>query len=1003
MLRMGVALLAIVGHATLARAQYHVDSWTTDDGLPQNVITGIHQTEDGYLWIATLDGLARFDGVRFTIFNKTNTPDIHNNRFTALYPDRQGHLWLGTEVGTVTRYTGERFITYTAAHGLPRSLVTGFTGDEAGHVWVLSDGTIRQWKPSRERFVEVDAPHVAGGYQPLEWSDRGGFWGADAAGLRRFVGGRWERHPLPAPLLAETSHVAEAQDGTTWVATPDGLLTRIENGESVGLGAASTRKFPLQWRAPSGASWALEVGQDLLRSLTLASSDHQVTITPSALYEDTEGNLWLGTDGQGLYRARKQLVTVYSRPQGLVGRNVYPIVQDQAGAIWIGAWSGGLSRFQDGRFTSYTAHDGLERGGVTALHEDADGRMWVATTQGGLQTFHDGRFTAVGDDFPPMDTQVHVIHQDRSGAIWLGTDHGLVRRLDGVTTVFTTRDGLATDNVRVIIEPAAGNRLWIGGYGGLTLWQDGRFTSWTESDGLPGSTIRALYEDDAHALWIGTYDSGLARLHEGRFTHYTTEDGLFNAGAFQILDDRRGNLWMCSNRGIYRVSRQELEEFAAGERTEIASIAYGKGDGMLNAECNGGMWPAGIRARDGTLWFPTQDGVAVIDPASVTTNTQPPSVVIESLLLDREPVPLPAVDRPLRIPPTRATFEIQYVGLSFINSERVRFRHRLAGLDDDWVEAGTRRTAYYSYVPPGSYTFTVIAANRDGVWSSEGASLELVVLPPFYRTWWFLTLTMTGAVGLVATAWRRRASRLKRAHATQRAFSRQLIASQEAERKRIAAELHDSLGQRLVIIKNLAMLASGVDGDRHGERVEEISAEASQAIGEVREIAQNLRPHHLDHLGLTKALEALVRKAANASTVRFAAGVDGIDGLFPKEAEINVYRAVQECVNNILKHSGASTASVTARRSPSQLLITVQDDGRGFAPAAGSHPPGRGGFGLLGMQERVTLLGGRLDIRSAPGEGTTVAMAFDVAKLRETQASTNDATVERLEDDHHGR
>ncbi len=339
-------------------------------------------------------------------------------------------------------------------------------------------------------------------------------------------------------------------------------------------------------------------------------------------------------------------------------------------------------------------------------------------------------------------------------------------------------------------------------------------------------------------------------------------------------------------------------------------------------------------------------------------------------------------------------FEIQYTGLSFVNPRRVRFRYRLAGLDDDWVEAADRRTAYYSYVPPGSYTFTVIAANSDGVWNTEGANLALVVLPPFYRTWWFLTLVMAGAVGLVAVAWTRRESRLKRAHSTQRAFSRQLIASQEAERKRIAAELHDSLGQRLVIIKNLAMLAGSADTDRAGERVGEISTEASLAIGEVREIAQNLRPHHLDHLGLTKALEALVRKAANASTIRFAAEVDGIDGLFPKEAEINVYRVVQECVNNILKHSGAGAARVTARRSPSQVLITVQDDGRGFAPATGDHQPGHGGFGLLGMQERVTLLGGRFDVRSAPGQGTTVAIAFDVTKLQGISSSTSDEAAE---------
>jgi signal transduction histidine kinase/ligand-binding sensor domain-containing protein len=1005
-----ISLLAILSQATPALAQYQFESWTADTGLPQNIITGIHQTNDGYLWIATLDGLARFDGVRFTVFSKANTPGIDSNRFTSLYADRQGHLWLGTETGSVTRYTRERFITYTTAHGLPLSFVRGFTADEAGNLWVLTGDKIAQWEPSYERFVEVTAPHLVSGYRPMAWSERGGFWGVDRSGLRRFVGGLWELHPLPVPFLTDAADLAEEQDGTIWVAAPGGRLARIGKRTPAGLldwttvwSDAPSKSDPaalqVEWRVPSGGSWTIEISRALDRSLTLATPTRRETVSFSVWFEDREGNLWLGTDGDGLYRVRKQVVTVRSQTHGLVGRNIYPVFQDRAGAVWMGAWSGGLSRLQDGTFTNYTAQNGLAPGGVTALHEDSDGRLWVAT-HFGLQTFRDGRFTpapmhVVHQDgagsfwlgAPSGGTTVNVIHQDRAGAIWLGTDRGLVRYLDGAATVFTTRDGLASDNVRVIVEPTSAGRLWIGGYGGLTRWQDGRFMKWTQSDGLPGSTIRALYEDREGALWIGTYDSGLGRFHEGRFTRYTTRDGLFNDGVFQILEDARGNLWMSSNRGIHRVRKQELNELAAGERTEITSVAYGKGDGMLNVECNGGLWPAGIRARDGTLWFPTQDGVAVIDPASVTTNPRAPTVVIESFLLDREPIAPLAFDRPLRIPPGRGTFEIQYTGLSFANPEHLRFKYALAGLDKEWIDAGTRRTAYYSYVPPGSYTFTVIAANSDGVWNTEGPSLQLVVLPPFYRTWWFVTLMLSGTAVIIVAMWKQRESRLTRAHAAQQAFSRQLIASQEAERKRIAAELHDGLGQRLVIIRNLAMLVNStvIEGSR--ERVNEISSEASQAISEVREIAHNLRPFHLDRLGLTKALGTLVRKASGASRISFTAEMDNIDGLFPKDVEINVYRVVQESVNNILKHSAATQARVTARRSAAEVQITVQDNGRGFTSETDDHLLRRDGFGLLGITERVTLLGGRVDLRSAPGQGTTIGLAFDVTKLGPTPTS----------------
>jgi signal transduction histidine kinase/ligand-binding sensor domain-containing protein len=985
-----MALLVLLGGDAPALAQYHFDTWTADDGLPQNIIRGLHQTSDGYLWIATLDGLARFDGVRFTVFNRSNSPGIESNRFTALHADAQGDMWLGTEVATVTRYTGGRFVSYTTAHGLERSRVQGFTSNASGHLWVLSGATIKRWEPAHERFVDVDSPETAFGYRRLSWGERGGFWGLDRVGLRRFVGGQWESHPLPAPFLTETAYAAEEQDGSIWVSIPAGprhdvaqigRIARDGRFETLGGGshsASSAPRRPIVWRDRAGTPWAFDLAPtaELVLSLTLVSPARRETVAFVLPYEDREGNLWLGTEGDGVYRVRRQVATVHSLSQGLVGRNVYPILEDRDGAVWVGTWQpGGLSRFENGTVTSYTSRHGLTTGGVTALQQDRQGRLWVATHHG-LQVFDNGRFTAVHPDLVRDGTTVNVIHHDRQNATWLGTDRGLLRLVDGRATLLTTRDGLATDDVRVIIDDRMTGGLWIGGYGGVTRWHDGRFTAWMPAGGPSGPMVRALYQDGDGVLWIGTYDSGLVRLDRGRLTHYTTRVGLFNDGVFQILDDGRGWLWMSSNRGIYRVSRRELEEFAEGGRQEITSIAYGKSDGMLNAECNGGLWPAGIRARDGSLWFPTQDGVAVIDPAAVTANPNPPPVVIESLLIDRKPVdPLP-FEGELRIGPRVGAFEIQYTGLSFLNAQHVRFKYRMDGLDEEWIEAGTRRTAYYSHVPPGRYTFSVIAANSDGVWNTTGASLAVIVRPPFYRTWWFLTLALGAVVAIVGVTWKGRESRLKQAHAAQQAFSRQLIASQEAERKRIAAELHDGLGQRLVVIRNLALLVETGAATSIHPGLGEIAEEASQAIGEVREIARNLRPYHLDRLGLTRALQALVRKAAAASTTRFTSDIDDLEGLFPNDSEISIYRVVQESVNNILKHAGASEARVTAGRSATQVVITVTDNGRGFA--AGASAARRDGFGLAGMTERVTLLGGRIEIGSAPGRGTTIGVTFDV-------------------------
>jgi signal transduction histidine kinase len=524
--------------------------------------------------------------------------------------------------------------------------------------------------------------------------------------------------------------------------------------------------------------------------------------------------------------------------------------------------------------------------------------------------------------------------------------------------------------VVALLEDSQG-QLWAGTSGGLSVYRNGAFASFTEKNGLPSDHIRALYEDRDGVLWIGTYDGGLGRLKDGRFTRYTVNEGLYNNGVFAILEDEKDFLWMSCNRGIYRVSRQQLNDYAAGKTSQISSIAYGRQDGMLNIECNGARQPAGFKMIDGKLWFPTQGGVAVIDPATVSVNPQPPPVVIENCLLQRANVDChQAID----IRPGEENFEVRYTGLSLIKSDQVRFKYRLEGLDRDWVEAGTRRVAYFSYLPPGRYTFKVIAANSDGVWNTEGASLTIVVHPPFWRTWWFLSLAALAIAGLMFTGYSYRVTRLRKAHALQQAFSRQLIQSQEQERKRIAGELHDSLGQNLLIIKNRALLGltNSERPDAAKQQFDTISASASQAIDEVREIAYNLRPYHLDRLGLTSSIEAMLEKVAASSDVRFTVEVANIDELFSQEDEINIYRIVQECVNNVLKHSQATEARVAVNRNGTAVQISVKDNGQGFD--VDGRTPSRRGLGLTGITERTKMLGGTCKLISASGAGTSVTI-----------------------------
>lgn len=966
-----------------AHAQYRFDHWTADNGLPQNSVRDIVQTQDGYLWLTTFDGLVRFDGVRFTVFNKNNSPGIISNRFVNLYEDLQGDLWVSTENSGLTRLHQGRFTTYTTENGLPNNNLASLGSDGQGNL-LLFDG-FRAFRWSDGKFLPADDLHLQ--VSGVQLNERIPIASDSFSRMLCFVDGqvrKWDLTDLPYRRLLQF-HAMRDGLGNTWLACAEGLLKttngRVVKAYSEGngfpgrqtrfvYGRQSLQAFSIN---QEGALWITDL--DSMQSHLVTQHPPEGLIM-SVSYADREGNYWFGTLHDGLFRARKQSVTAYAKTQGLNAEEVYPILEDVNGDIWVGSAGNGLFRFKDGGFTNYRSGFDAFATLITSLYQDRAGRLWI----NGAWNLEGDRFArGISEEVLPISLGFSwTMYEDADGIRWFGTEQGVVTYKDGTTSIFTTRDGLAGNDTKVIIRDQTDDGIWLGSYGGLTHFKDGQFTSWTESDGLPGNAVRALFQDDEGVLWIGTYDSGLGRLKDGKFTRYTTKDGLFDNGVFQILEDDRGWCWMSCNRGIYRVRKQELDDFAAGKINSITSIAYSKSDGMPSVECNGGRWPAGIKARDGKLWFPTMGGVVVIDPATVTTNTQPPPVVIEDVKIDNKAITSDAWQSSLRIEPTQHNFEIAYTALSFINSENLRFKYKLEGLDQDWIDVGARRTAYFSHVPPGDYTFKVIAANSDGVWNNDGQSMIIRVLPPFYRTWWFLSLSTLCVAVVVFGAFRFRVAQLYKKHQQQQEFSRQLIASQENERQRIAAELHDSLGQNLLIIKNRALIGTMSDEttSEHKEQFDEIATSASQSIEEVREIAYNLRPYHLDRLGLTLAIEAMIEKVAASTSIRFIPQIDSIDGLFPKEAEIFLFRVVQESINNIVKHSEASEARIRIERQAQAVIITIQDDGCGFS-AKRSDTMRQGGFGLVGISERVRVLGGEHTISSVPGEGVTITITLN--------------------------
>jgi signal transduction histidine kinase/ligand-binding sensor domain-containing protein len=952
--------------------QYHFDHWSTDNGLPQNSVGAIIQTRDGYLWLATLDGLVRFDGVKFKVFTRGNSPGIVNNRFRLLAETADGSLWVGTEEFGLTRYRAGSFQTFATNEGLLDNSPLALASDADGALLVVARDGIVKFDGQRFRRVESDKKP-----ETRSCAARGGgLWLLDHDRLRRWRNGVTELSMATGagPPVEITPVCYEDRGGGVWfterfgevAVSRSGAVTRYPTAGVLPpramISVVDEDRAGNLWLGTDAGLLRLTNGRFALFDEKEGLSDHRII----SFFEDREGTIWLGTSLGGLNQLSRRAITVLTEKEGLSGNGVYPIFEEPDGTVWVGA--NGLTRIKDGVYTRFT--DGFLD--VTAIAKDSKSRLWiggsgaVAYRQGETLTDLRDRFI-----FPAGSYSVWVIHEDHKGTIWFGTSRGLIRMEGENFTLITTAQGLADNDIKAIVEEPDG-RMWLATYGGLSLMQGGKFQNFTTRDGLSSDRVRSLYRDADGTLWLGTYDGGLNRFRDGKFTVFNTQNGLFSDGVFQILSDDAGYLWMSSNQGIYRVRRQELEDLAAGKIRAVNSEAFGKRDGLLNSECNGGRQPSGIRARDGRLWFPTQEGVAVVDPKVVEKNPLPPPVVIESVIIDQKPAQL--TDN-IQVAYNQSNLEINYTGLSFVKPEQVRFRYRVEGLDQDWIEAGTRRAAYFSHLPPGSYTFQVMAANNSGVWSTEIASVRFTIRPPFWRTWWFWTLLVLLIVAGAVFVVNRRFVKLRRERSAQADFSRKLMAAQEQERQRIAGELHDDLGQNLLVIKNWALMAQREPTAASPiNYLEEISGAASQTIDEVRRIAYNLRPYQIAEIGLSRALESMLKRLKESTEIELDWSVDPIDGLLAPENEINLFRIVQEGVTNIIKHSKASAATVTVTRTDAHISLTIEDDGRGFSA---DDVKERRGLGLTGIEERARIMGGEAKIQSAPNRGTVIRVEIN--------------------------
>ena len=772
--------------------------------MPQNSIEAIIQSRQGYLWLGTQEGIVRFDGVRFDIFDKNRISALKENYILSLFEDADGALWVGTFGGGLTfiDFEAERYLTYTTADGLGSNFVYAINMDRKGNMWIGTTGGVSRLKDGAFATYTTRDGLAHNFVYSICINSKDEVWlGTLGGGASRLSDGKFTNFSTKEGLTDNfVRAILSDRQGNLWLGTEKGL-NLMQDGK-----------------------FAVYTTRDGL-------SDNYI----NSLYEDHEGSLWVGTYNGGLNRIFAGKISAFPMKEGLAKNTVFAILEDHEGSLWVGTGSGGLNRLKDGKIVTFTTSDGLADDLILSVYEDDEGKIWIGTENGGLSQYAHGNF----ENFPLSDNKasnkVQTILKDKRGTLWYGTGNGLFARQDGRVIHYTVNEGLPNNSVTSLLEAVDGSlwvgtrnglallkngkflvyqteqglsnniikailldrqgNLWVGTNNGLNRLQNGVFRNYTILDGLSNNFVLSLYEDKDGILWIGTR-SGLNRLAAGKMTSYSVATGMYDDVVFQILEDEKENLWMSCNKGIYEISKNELNQYALGKIPQVHSLSYGVADGMKNRECCGGLQPSGWKSRDGRLWFPTIKGLTVINPAlSIKRNETPPPVIIEQVWAEGREIRTKQGAEMVFSPGTEK-FEFHYTALSFLAAEKVRFKYQLQGIDRQVLDAGNQRAAYYTQIPPGHYTFKVIACNSDGVWNTKGAVFNFYLKPFFYQTWWFYLLCGIGFVFLALAILRFRTHKLE---------------SRKKELEQLVVQRTDQLANANKELKRLSIVASKTD------------------------------------------------------------------------------------------------------------------------------------------------------------------------------------------------
>jgi signal transduction histidine kinase len=958
---------ALDPHKTLT--QYSRHTWGQRDGLPQDNIKSIAQTPDGYLWLGTDEGLARFDGFEFTVFSRP-TSALPANLIRSLAASPDGSLWLGTSNG-LGLYRNGHFRTYTVKDGLPDNDIRDVYSDHAGTLWMVSgidvcrfqDGKFTTLKSgvnlpmTSARVVREDGRHnllVAGSNLP-ESPGRPSLRVVSIVGDKITTlidDDRFEKDVILA--LLQDSH------GNLWIGGTLGLIERSADGK--------VRRFDSHTGLPEdlvrsvvedrdGNIWAgtnsgiARLEGDRFAVPTTGTESEVVW----ALFEDREGDLWVGGN-DGLTRLRDDIFTPYGKTEGMPSDQPNTVFQDHTGRIWVGFHDAGLMLFAPGKPRFFSTREGMPDSEIFSIREARGGDLLIGT-RAGLVRMHGSTFTTLA----PPDPQRLVVWdalEDSAGRVWMATQGGLVEQTaKGTRTV--AGGGLLTVNGIVTLCQGRDGVLWAGSYGrGLWRIKGDDAHLFGLADGLSNENVREIYEDSNGILWIGTFGGGLDAFRDGKFYSFTQKDGLLSDNIASIADDGE-SLWLSTTRGICRIAKQQLWDHAAGRRPHLQPVNYGMDDGLRSAQCSPG-YPTGggDRTSDGRIWFTTSRGLAVFDPHAKRPTPLAPMVQISEITTDGHAIDL---GQAARLSPDVERIRVLYTAIHLSAPEQVAYSYRLNGLESTWVSAGARREINYNTPRHGNYRF-IVKAELPGGPSTE-TSYAFDVLPHYYETTWFRILV---AAALIGMAWAIYQLRLRQIRSR---FSLVL-----EERARLAREIHDTLAQGFVgISSQLDAVAMCMPEEQSPARkyLDMARRMARHSLTEARRSVMDLRASVLEGQDLAAALESGTRMWAAGAGVDVKVEVSGPETVLPQEMEQHLLRIAQEAVANVIKHAGASRIGIKLDMEARKLYLRIRDNGRGFeTPDVFST---RGGhFGLIGMRERAERLGGELKLASNPGEGTEV-------------------------------